>query len=44
MSGTAVILGAILVIWFGVLGYLVALDRKLTRLDRRTKPPEPSGR
>jgi len=33
MSGTTVILTAILVIWFGILGYLVALDRKVSRMS-----------
>lgn len=38
MSGTGVILAAILVIWFGVLGYLVTLDRKLSRKNGKGDP------
>ena len=39
-SGTYVVLGAILVIWLGILGYLVALDRKVGRLSRKVKNDE----
>lgn len=38
MSGTGVILAAILVIWFGVLGYLVTLDRKVSRKNGKGDP------
>lgn len=38
MSGTAVILTAILVIWFGILGYLVTLDRKISRMNGKGDP------
>ncbi len=37
MSGTGVLLTAILVIWFGVLGYLVALDRRTRNLQKKGK-------
>jgi CcmD family protein len=41
MSTTATILGALLVIWLGVLVYLVSLDRKIGRLDRKDHRDEP---
>jgi CcmD family protein len=41
MSGTAYVLGAILVIWLGVLFYLVALDRKVSRLEGKVHRDEP---
>jgi len=39
-SGTYIVLGAILVIWFGILGYLVALDRRVSQLSRKVKNDE----
>ncbi len=35
MSDTNVILIAILVIWAGVFGYLIVLDRKVARLAKK---------
>ena len=35
MSGSVVILSAVLVIWFGILAYLVGLSRKMDRLKRK---------
>ena len=40
MSETTVVLAAILVIWFGVLAYLVSLERKVSRLEKRVKAHE----
>ncbi len=40
MNSTYVILIAILVIWLGIWIYLVALDRKVSRLDREVKRHE----
>jgi CcmD family protein len=39
-SGSYVVLGAILVIWFGILGYLVALDRRVNQLSRKVRNDE----
>ena len=41
MNGTAVVLGAILVIWLGVFFYLVSVERKLNRLNRKVNSHEP---
>lgn len=35
MNGSLVIVSAILLIWFGVLIYLISLDRKVARLSRK---------
>jgi CcmD family protein len=40
MNGTTVILAAVLVIWAGVLAYLIALERKVNRLERKAKRDE----
>jgi CcmD family protein len=40
MNGSTVILAAILIIWAGVLAYLVALERKVSRLERKAKRNE----
>ena len=40
MDESYVILGAILIIWLGVLGYLVTLDRRVRRVDRKVRNDE----
>jgi CcmD family protein len=35
MNETGVLLAAILVIWFGILGYLVALDRRTRNIQKK---------
>ena len=40
MDGSTVVLVAILVIWLGILAYLVTLDRKVGRLERKVKKDE----
>jgi CcmD family protein len=40
MSSTGYILAAILIIWVGVFVYLLALDRKLSRLQREVERRE----
>lgn len=34
MSGTLVVLVAVLVVWLGVFGYLLRLDRKISRAEQ----------
>lgn len=41
MSGTGFVLSAILVIWLGVFFYLVSVERKLNRLNRKVNSHEP---
>jgi len=40
MSGTQIVLGAVLVIWLGVFLYLLALDRKIQGLARKVERNE----
>ena len=40
MSGSMVILSAVLVIWLGILAYLVVLSRKMNRLKRKVPDNE----
>jgi CcmD family protein len=35
MNDSLVVLGAILIVWLGIFGYLVALDRRVRRVDRK---------
>ena len=35
MNETYIVLGAILIVWLGVFGYLVALDRRIRRVGRK---------
>lgn len=37
MSGTMVVMLAVLVIWLGIFAYLVMLDRKMSRLNQGKK-------
>ena len=41
MSGSGFVLSAILVIWLGVFFYLVSVERKLNRLNRKVNFHEP---
>lgn len=41
MSGSGFVLSAILVIWLGVFFYLVSVERKLNRLNRKVDSNEP---
>ena len=41
MSGSGFVLSAILVIWLGVFFYLVSVERKLNRLNRKVNSNEP---
>lgn len=41
MSGSGFVLTAILVIWLGVFFYLVSVERKLNRLNRKVNSHEP---
>ena len=41
MNGTGFVLSAILIIWLGVFFYLVSVERKLNRLNRKVNSHEP---
>ena len=41
MSGSGFVFSAILVIWLGVFFYLVSVERKLNRLNRKVNSHEP---
>jgi CcmD family protein len=40
MDGSTVVLVAVLVVWLGILAYLITLDRKVGRLERKVKKDE----
>lgn len=40
MSGTMYVLTAVLVIWVGIFIYLMALDRKVKRMEREVETHE----
>ena len=40
MDDSYVVLGAILIVWLGLFGYLVALDRRIRRVDRKVGTDE----
>ncbi|MBI1191926.1 MAG: CcmD family protein [Bacteroidetes bacterium] len=39
-----VVVGVILIILFGLIGYLISLDRKINRMEQHLRKSKPSGK